>query len=59
MKTKRRQPTAVRFNEKEKEIVTQAANALDLSLSEFIRDAACRRAKTVISSTKKEAEINA
>jgi len=54
MKQKRRNPIPVRLNLRERELIVQAADLLDVSISEFLRVAAVNRAKTTISKSAKE-----
>jgi len=54
MKQKRRNPIPVRLNLREKEMIIQAAEILDVSLSEFVRVSAVNRAKTTLSKLTKE-----
>lgn len=54
MKQKRRNPIPVRLNLRERELILEAADLLDVSLSEFLRVSAVNRAKYTISKITKE-----
>lgn len=53
MKQKRRNPIPVRLNLRERELIDQAAELLDVSVSEFLRVSAVNRAKTTITKSTK------
>jgi uncharacterized protein (DUF1778 family) len=58
MKQKRRNPIPVRLNLRERELIDQAAELLDVSVSEFLRVSAVNRAKTTITKSTKGAILN-
>ena len=53
----RRNPTPVRFNELEKDLITQAASHLGVSLSEFMRISAVQKAKSIIAKKEKQDQL--
>jgi len=50
----RRSPTPVRLNDRERDLITKAAELLGVSLSEFLRTASISSAKNTIAKLGKE-----